>query len=73
MRLIGHNPSMSHLISDQLEVKLACLEILNDLLRRFAGHLTETESRECLGSLFGELTSTRAQPCAAFHARRSVE
>ena len=35
------------------QVKLECLEVLNDLLRRFAAHLTEDESRDCLGALFG--------------------
>ena len=45
---------------EQLEVKLECLEILNDLLRRFAASLAEAESRECLGALFAELQSSRA-------------
>jgi cullin-associated NEDD8-dissociated protein 1 len=45
---------------DVLEVKLECLEVLNDLLRRFAATLTESESRDCLAALFGELTSSRA-------------
>jgi len=44
---------------DSLEVKLECLEVLNDLLRRFAASLAEAESRECLNALFGELTSVR--------------
>ena len=43
-----------------LEVKLECLEVLNDLLRRFAANLSENDSRDCLGALFGELTSSRA-------------
>jgi hypothetical protein len=46
--------------SDKLEVKLECLEVLSDLLRRFASCLAEAESKECLAALFGELTSTRA-------------
>jgi cullin-associated NEDD8-dissociated protein 1 len=46
---------------DVLEVKLECLEVLNDLLRRFAATLTESESRDCLAALFGELTSSRAR------------
>ena len=45
---------------DSLEVKLECLEVLNDLLRRFAAALSETEARECLTALFSELTSARA-------------
>jgi len=44
---------------DSLEVKLECLDVLNDLLRRFASSLAEAESRECLTALFGELTSVR--------------
>ena len=44
---------------DALEVKLECLEVLNDLLRRFAAHLTEAESHDCLAALFKELTSSR--------------
>ena len=45
--------------SDKLEVKLECLEVLNDLLRRFASSLAEAESKETLAALFGELTSSR--------------
>mmetsp|Transcript_29072 Transcript_29072/g.74799 ORF Transcript_29072/g.74799 Transcript_29072/m.74799 type:complete len:1233 (+) Transcript_29072:80-3778(+) len=45
---------------DNLEVKLECLEVLNDLLRRFAAALAESESKECLAALFGELNSARA-------------
>lgn len=45
---------------DALEVKLECLEVLNDLLRRFAACLVEPESRGCLAALFAELCSTRA-------------
>ena len=41
-------------------MKLECLEVLNDLLRRFASSLSEAESRDCLGALFGELKSSRA-------------
>ena len=41
-------------------MKLECLEIMNDLLRRFASALTEAEAKECLTALFGELTSARA-------------
>jgi len=44
---------------DSLEVKLECLDVLNDLLRRFAASLAEAESRECLTALFSELTSVR--------------
>ena len=42
------------------QVKLECLEVLNDVLRRFAANLSEDEARLCLGALFGELTSVRA-------------
>ena len=45
---------------EALEVKLECLEVLNDLLRRFAANLGEADSRECLAALFDELTSVRA-------------
>ena len=45
--------------SESLEVKLECLEVLNDLFRRFAAHLSEIESHDCLNALFGELTSNR--------------
>ena len=45
---------------DSLEVKLECLEVLNDLLRRFAASLAEAESRECLNALFGGVQACRA-------------
>jgi cullin-associated NEDD8-dissociated protein 1 len=45
---------------EKLEVKLESLEVLNDLLRRFAAHLAETDSHDCLAALFGELHSPRA-------------
>jgi len=43
-----------------LEVKLECMDILDDLLRRFGSSLKEEESHECLRALFEELNSTRA-------------
>lgn len=45
---------------DMLEVKLECLEVLNDLLRRFAAYLADAEAHDCLDALLRELCSTRA-------------
>ena len=45
---------------DVLEVKLESMDILNDLLKRFGGHLKEEESDACLTALFKELGSARA-------------
>ena len=59
-RVAGTASAAPPLAGDALEVKLECLEVLNDLLRRFAASLSEVESRDCLGALFGELPSSRA-------------
>ena len=59
-RVAGTASAAPPLAGDALEVKLECLEVLNDLLRRFAASLSEAESRDCLGALFGELPSSRA-------------
>ena len=45
---------------ESLEIKLECLDILNDLLKRFGAVLREDESKECLSALFHELGSARA-------------
>eukprot|EP00966_Prymnesium_polylepis_P052355 1212616-Prymnesium_polylepis.1 len=43
-----------------LEVKLECMDILDDLLRRFGASLKEDEAHRCLDALFSELGSSRA-------------
>ncbi|KAL1495813.1 hypothetical protein AB1Y20_016673 [Prymnesium parvum] len=43
-----------------LEIKLECMDILDDLLRRFGASLHEDESHSCMEALFQELGSTRA-------------
>ena len=43
-----------------LEVKLECMQILDDLLRRFGSSLKEEEADACLNALFEELGSARA-------------
>ena len=43
-----------------LEVKLECMDILDDMLKRFGTHLKEEESHKCLDTLFNELGSVRA-------------
>jgi hypothetical protein len=50
----------SGVAKDTLEVKLESMDILNDLLKRFGGHLREEESDACLTALFKELGSARA-------------
>ena len=51
---------VSGVAKDLLEVKLECMDILNDLLKRFGSHLKEDESDACLSALFKELGSARA-------------
>jgi len=51
---------VSGVAKDVLEVKLESMDILNDLLKRFGGHLKEEESDACLTALFKELGSARA-------------
>ena len=51
-------------------MKIECLEVLNDLLRRFASALAEGEAREALDALFAELSSARA--AARAPARRAI-
>ena len=50
---------MPHACAFSSHSQLECLEVLNDLLRRFAANLAEADSRECLAALFDELTSSR--------------
>ena len=50
---------------DQLEIKLECLDILNDLLKRFGSHLKEEEAHACLearGMAAAELMKSRLLP-----------
>ena len=56
------------LSSQTLEVKLECMDILNDTLKRFGSQLKEDESDRCLGALFVELGSPRP---ASRKARRA--
>tara|TARA_B110001452_G_scaffold18888_1_gene15310 strand:+ start:241 stop:3870 length:3630 start_codon:yes stop_codon:yes gene_type:complete len=51
---------VSGVSKDVLEVKLECMDILNDLLKRFGTHMKEEESDACLAPLFKELGSARA-------------
>jgi len=50
---------ISGISKDGLEVKLECMDILNDLLKRFGSALKENESHSCLDALFNELGSAR--------------
>ena len=43
-----------------LEVKLECMDILNDLFKRFGTCLSEEDCQSCLDALFNELGSPRA-------------
>jgi len=51
---------VSGIKQDTLEVKLECMDILNDLLKRFGSNLKEEESHSCLDALFAQLGSTKA-------------
>ena len=51
---------VSGVAKDVLEVKLECMDILNDLLKRFGSFMNEGESDACLTALFKELGSARA-------------
>ena len=57
------------LSSQTLEVKLECMDILNDTLKRFGSQLKEDESDRCLGALFVELGSPRPASRKARRAR----
>jgi len=45
---------------DSLEVKLECMDVLNDVLKRFGSALKKEESHACLDALFDQLSLPRA-------------